>query len=437
MNTCSENLRYSCSLAGAIPSISSICGAVPIIHAGPGCGLQLFMGQHYGCGFQNAANIGGTSVPCSNTYEQEIVFGGEKRLSEVIKTSLEIMEGDFSVVITGCTSAIIGDDINAVVKEFNTSNHPVVYAETSGFKGNTYTGYEAVWEAMIKQLVTPLPRNSRTVNLFGIIPTQDVFWCGNIIEIEKILAGLGLIVNTFYTNRQGLQAVKNSASAALNIFFSPYLGSNIQQLFETKFNIPSIRFAGAPIGPTATTEFINAISALLELDAHTTSEYIKLEEQNAYDFLDKASLVYTGLNLQHNFAVIGDTATVIPMLKFLTNDFGQIPVAAIITDNPPKKFRKNIINEINSVEYTGGIATEFIEDNYLIKEALKKYDVSYMLGSSMDKEYADNAGIHCLSISFPVTDRLILNKAYAGYNGAVNLVEDYVNSILAKFAVEK
>lgn len=432
MDMCSQNLRYSCSLGGAIPSVTSIYRAVPVIYSGPGCGLQLFMGQHYGCGFQNAGNIGGTSVPCSNTYEQEIVFGGEKRLTEVIKTSLEIMDGDFFVVLTGCTSAIIGDDVNAVIKEFNKNGNTVIFADTSGFKGNTYTGYETVWEAIIKQIVKPRPIDNKTVNLFGIVPTQDVFWYGNLLAIEKILTSLGLTVNSFYTNRQDIETIKSSSGAALNIFFSPYVGENISKLFEDKFEIPSFRIPGVPVGPTAVKEFIGQLNKALKLDTEMVSAFIEKEERSVYDFLAKASLIYSGLNLQHDFAVIGDSATVISLLKFLTNDFGQIPLIAIITDNPPEKYKEKIIAEINSVEYSGEIKIEFLEDNYLIVEELKKYEITYILGSSIDKEYTDKTGAHHLSISFPVTDRLILNKSYAGYEGCINLVEDYVNSILAK-----
>jgi nitrogenase molybdenum-iron protein beta chain len=42
----SENPRYSCALGGAIPSVAAIHRAIPVIHSGPGCGMQLFNGQN-------------------------------------------------------------------------------------------------------------------------------------------------------------------------------------------------------------------------------------------------------------------------------------------------------------------------------------------------------------------------------------------------------
>ncbi|MEI6207699.1 MAG: hypothetical protein WCP20_13030 [Desulfuromonadales bacterium] len=58
--------------------------AIPIIHAGPGCGQKLWSALSSGNGFQGYGYAGGHSVPCSNSAENEIVFGGEEKLRETI-----------------------------------------------------------------------------------------------------------------------------------------------------------------------------------------------------------------------------------------------------------------------------------------------------------------------------------------------------------------
>ena len=80
-----EKPRFSCALGGALSTITAINNHVPIIHAGPGCGVQLFYGQSFISGFRGYGWIGGVSVPSTNTYEKEVVFGGEPRLKEQIK----------------------------------------------------------------------------------------------------------------------------------------------------------------------------------------------------------------------------------------------------------------------------------------------------------------------------------------------------------------
>ena len=57
---------------------------------------------HFQMVFQGAGYSGGGAVPSSNVGENEIVFGGHKKLDELIKASLKIMDGDIFVVLTGC-----------------------------------------------------------------------------------------------------------------------------------------------------------------------------------------------------------------------------------------------------------------------------------------------------------------------------------------------
>jgi len=51
-----------------------------------------------------------------------------------------------------------------------------------------------------------------------------------------------------------------------------------------------------------------------------------------------------------------------------------------------------------------------------------------LLASSMEKGFAEDAQVPIyLSISFPIYDRLILERSYAGYHGGLALVEDIVS----------
>src|SRR5512133_1018715 len=113
MSNIIEAPRFSCALGGALSTITAIDGTIPIIHAGPGCGVQLFYGQSFIGGFRGSGRIGGVCVPSTNTYEREVVFGGENRLKEQIEKTIELIEGDRYVVLTGCTAELIGDDVSS------------------------------------------------------------------------------------------------------------------------------------------------------------------------------------------------------------------------------------------------------------------------------------------------------------------------------------
>lgn len=60
---CLEAPRYSCALGGAIGSIVNIHRAIPIIHAGAGCGFAQSMYNTFGSGSQGIGYIGGGCYP--------------------------------------------------------------------------------------------------------------------------------------------------------------------------------------------------------------------------------------------------------------------------------------------------------------------------------------------------------------------------------------
>ena len=89
------------------------------------------------------------------------------------------MDGDIYVVVTGCMVEMIGDDVEAVVKDFAGAGKPVLSVSTPSFKGNSYYGYDLLLEGLIKQYVEPQKEKSENqVNILGIVPGEDIFWRG-------------------------------------------------------------------------------------------------------------------------------------------------------------------------------------------------------------------------------------------------------------------
>ena len=117
-----EQQRFMCGIGG-MQTVVAIPRAVPILHSGPGCGNMV-------AGFfeRSSGYAGGSTAPCTNFSETEVVFGGEKRLENIIRNSYKILDTDLQVVLTGCTSAIVGDDAGSVTKNFADEGRPIVYA---------------------------------------------------------------------------------------------------------------------------------------------------------------------------------------------------------------------------------------------------------------------------------------------------------------------
>lgn len=416
-----ETPRYSCALGGALSTVTAIERTVPIIHAGPGCGVQLYYGQNFVGGFRGSGWIGGVSVPSTNAYEKEVVFGGEPRLKEQIENTIDLIDGDRYVVLTGCTSELIGDDVNGVLSEFK-ENIPIVYAETAGFRGSSYVGYEILLNSFINQLVKESPKKDNLVNILGIVPSQDVFWEGNLAEIERVLNSIGLEVNTLFNEKR----IEDLSAAALNIVLSPGVGIQAAENLKKQFGIPYI-VNPLPIGVTETNSFLEKVGAVLGIDV---SKITSKEEKQTYKSIEKVADFVVDFDMQLRFATITDSNYAIALNKFLVNDFGWIPSLAVISDDISGIYREYIINELKGINsITPDIVFE--SDSGKIWDAVEKEAPNYIFGSSLDKDLAGKIGATNLSISFPITDRVVLDRCYAGYKGALSLIEDTLSEIVA------
>ena len=79
-----EQERYTCAI-GALQSVVAIPRAVPILHSGPGCGNMI-----QGFFERSTGYAGGSTSPCTNFTEKEVVFGGTDRLRENIANTYKI-----------------------------------------------------------------------------------------------------------------------------------------------------------------------------------------------------------------------------------------------------------------------------------------------------------------------------------------------------------
>lgn len=148
-----DRAKFSCALGGALTTIAGLPKAVPIVHASGGCAAALSNTYNLASGYRGTGYCGGSMIPTSNVTENNIVFGGEKRLEEQIEETIKAIDADLYIVVTGCQVEIIGDDAVGISGKFRDEN--VIGASTPGFLGNTFKGYDAVLNAIIKEVIEP------------------------------------------------------------------------------------------------------------------------------------------------------------------------------------------------------------------------------------------------------------------------------------------
>jgi nitrogenase molybdenum-iron protein beta chain len=426
-----EMIRYACSI-GAMHSASAIPRVIPITHCGPGCANKQFGSLALLNGFQGGGYGGGAAVPSTNATERDVVFGGADRLKELITATLDILDADLFVVVTGCISDLVGDDVQSVVGQFQKRGVPIVCAETGGFKGNNFTGHELVTKAIIDQYVGEYegPRDSASVNVWSLLPYQNPFWRGDLAEIKRILEGIGLKANILFGPESGgVEEWKSIPQASFNLVLSPWLGLSTAEHLKQKYNQPYLHFPVIPIGAQATGEFLRAVSAFAGLDAQKTEKFVQLEEQRYYPYLADFSDFFAEYSwgLPAKFSVVADSAYGLAISNFLSNQLGLIPGPQFVTEDPHASRRDKILQSFETIEETLSGKVTFEEDTYFIHQQIRKTNYGnnppLILGSSWERDLARELKGTAIEVVFPASHEVILSRSYVGYRGALTLLE--------------
>jgi nitrogenase molybdenum-iron protein beta chain len=436
--------RYTCALGGAVGTLHALPRTVTIIHGSAGCGGNINAALNAGAGYLGGGYCGGNALPSSNVVEQDVVFGGETRLREQIESTLEIVDGDLYVVVTGCMVDMIGDDTVSVANEFAHAGKPVIGIPTPSFKGNAFTGYELILKGLIgKYIPRQGKKDARTVNLFGIVPAQDVFWKGNLRELKRLLEKLGLTVNTFFGEGETLDNIRNAGGAGLNIVASNNAGIESARFFEETHGIPYL-VTPFPIGALAGESFLRNVGKALSIEAEKLDKVIAGENEIYYDYFSRISDIYNDADLQRYAIVLGDSNYAPAVTRFISDELGWIPELVVVTDVLDGERQEHVASTFKDLNSGLRPAVHFDSDASSVKKYLREvwprnrnnryYDAmnpTVILGSSFERDLSDEFGYPLIPVSFPLTGRCVMNRAYAGFGGGLSFAEDVLTFLVA------
>jgi nitrogenase molybdenum-iron protein beta chain len=423
--------RYKCALA-AMQTVQAIPRAIPILHAGPGCGSKL--NDNTGISGYFSPNI----FPSTNIGEKEVVFGGEDKLRATIENALKIIDADLFVVLTGCTAEIVGDDTEEIVRGFADAGKPVIYANTPGFKGSNYEGHDWILSAIFDQYLPSekVPVQEKLVNIFAGPPVQDPFWHGNLKALEGLIRELGLIPNTLFGYGNGIHSLDLIPAAEYNILISPWVGLDSTKLLEEKYGTPFLHYPVLPIGSSETSKFLREVGKFTGVDELHVERIITEHEKEYYYFIERFSDMFLELRiLSKRFIAISDATYTIAVTKFLVNDLGWFPAKQYITDNTPEQYRASVLDELGKLNYGIKAEAEFTTNGFEIQSQIKNSGLTappFILGSSWDDSFAKSVSAPFLNISYPFYGRIVINGSVVGYDGGLKLLEDiYTTAVQA------
>lgn len=426
-----DKQRYKCAL-GAMQTVQAINRALPILHSGPGCAQKL--SESTGSSGYFSPNI----FPCTSINEKDVVFGGVKKLDSTIKNALKVVDADLYIVLTGCIPEIVGDDTGEVVSRYADSDKPVIYAPTAGFKGNNYKGHEQVVDAIVTQYLQKSETKQKgLVNIWADVPYQDLFWLGNIRELERLVSELGLTPNTIFGYKRGIDNINKIPEAEFNLLVSPWVGLSTMKKMEKKLGIPYLHCKTLPIGATETSKFLREVGKFANVPKEKVEAVIKEHEDYYYYLIERyADLFLENRVINKQFTVVADAQYSLGITKFLVNDLGLIPAKQFVVDDTPKAYREAITEEFKNLNFGIEAEVSFETDGYKIHEEIKTHDYHgypLVLGGYYEKEVTEDLKGNFLNISWPVQDKVVLDNFYAGYAGGIRLIEDIYTVAVSRF----
>jgi nitrogenase molybdenum-iron protein beta chain len=384
-------------------------------------------------------------TPTTSIAENNVVFGGEDRLEEQIEATLRVMDGDLYFVVTGCQVEIIGDNAAAVASRFNDRDAPVLYASTPGFIGDGFIGYEAVLSSLATDFIAKsAKKDKKTVNILGLTPGQDVFFKGNLNNLSYLLGRIGLKANTFFGDGETVEKIKGYGQAGYNLVFSPIHGQLAAKAFEDAHSIPSLT-VDLPIGDTGSEVFLRQIGEALKIPKSKIEEVIAEERAYYYGYFQRFLEIYGDLDYQRYAVIYTDINYAYPLTRFVSEDLGWIPHLTAITEEPEEEADSaSYVQKYQTLtaavspkvvfEANTGQLQRHIRESWPYNRNEKYYNQLaplFIIGSSLEGSTAQKTGAMLLPLSYPVTNRAVLNRGYAGYRGGLTLAEDIFSVLVS------
>jgi len=231
-----------------------------------------------GCGYYSRAGrrnyyIGTTGVDTFVTphfttdfQERDIVFGGDKKLTQAIKELEALFPLNRGITIQSeCPIGLIGDDIEAVAR--NTSKEigkPVVPVRCEGFRGVSQSlGHHIANDSMRDWVYEKGVKGQEIESSpYDVAIWGDYNIGGDAWATRKIIEKMGLRVITQWSGDGTLSEIANATKVKM-LLVHCYRSSNyLARYFEEKFGIPWMEYNF--FGPTQIFESMRKIASMFD-----------------------------------------------------------------------------------------------------------------------------------------------------------------------------
>jgi len=180
--------------------------------------------------------------------EEQVIFGGEKKLRQAIQEAYDIFKPKAIAVFATCPVGLIGDDVHSVTREMKEKLGINVFGfSCEGYKGVSqsaghHIANNGLFTHIIGQDDTIKGDSKYRINLLG-----EYNIGGDAFVIERLLEKCGITLVSTFSGNSSVDSFANSHTADLNAIMCHRSINYVAEMMETKYGIPWIKvnFIGA------------------------------------------------------------------------------------------------------------------------------------------------------------------------------------------------
>lgn len=362
-------------MTGAAACLAGFDGMTVVIHGSSGCYYYTATLLH--------APLEGTFI-----LENEVIFGSEERLKEVIGRLAQ--NGKQIAVVTTCVPAALGEDIRSMP-----AARDILLVDSPGFAGNIETGYRTALAALEPKIDPAQPG----VNIDGVC-LADPFSAGNTREITRLLAMASVPVATVFA-RDRLDRVQHAAAFTI--------GTNE----DVKSDVGT--YLGGTLGFDALNATLNNVAdACPDADIEPVCREIEREDERIVHACDK----YLRRFDPPTVTVFAGAS----YARFAVQALGRYldaPVLFAGTRNEPDGLSC-------PVEQVSGLGR--------VREQITRTNPDLVIGSSFERSVAGDRAF--VGILPPLREKVRLcSPPLAGIGGTLHFIEEVLNACMDKKAL--
>ncbi|HEX2927249.1 MAG TPA: nitrogenase iron-molybdenum cofactor biosynthesis protein NifE [Ruminiclostridium sp.] len=393
--------QRACVYCGARVVLNPITDAFHIVHGPIGCASYTWdIRGSLSSGSEIYRNSFSTDLS-----EQDIVFGGEKKLTAAIDEIVQKHDPKLIFVYATCIVGVIGDDVEAVCrlaeKKYGIRVIPV---KSPGFSGNKSYGYKMACNAILS-LIEPHKNDAKTrgVNILGDFNLAGEMWI-----IKNYLNEIGIPVVSTITGDASCDALMKAPTAQLNLVQCAGSMTYLAKRMEQEMQIPFVKVSFFGVEDTSMSLMRIAEAVGSEESIEKARKFTTIEKNRLKSFSDKyrkklegkKAAIYVGggfkaISLIRQFNEIGIETVVVGTQTGKPEDYEII--SSLVGDNTV------ILDDANPAE---------------LEAFMKEKGADLLVGGVKERPLAYKLGIAFCDHNHE------RKHALAGYEGVVNFTKE-------------